>query len=399
MSCSPKATHAGRLPGTWAGGLNTVLRYAAATRWQDTFRENRPRPSRLDPYKSYLERRFAEGCTSVTRLHGDPSEAPPRPPTVRQVTGWLTRHPTALTEEVRAGLKDVLARCPELDTAAGHVRDCAEILTDRLGSTLPTWIDARAPSTCRARISPMMTKPTLTEHRSPWVVFTSPADPWLASETAALVQRNGLVLWLDGREMQDAASVFRTFARDLSFLGYFGHNWDALVDYLHDWHGPGHGDQDLAILIEHADDLLKSDFLGLFVSVLAQAAWNSNLRLDADGEPDERRQRTAQHFVFLLDHTAPAAFTEKAARGMDVAVALADGRLLATLTDVDWPGGDPASASWTAGPLSFADNEILSGMTIKAVKLFRDHLGCSIHEALDILQSRSEHLRRKQSDD
>ncbi|MFF5018631.1 ISL3 family transposase [Streptomyces sp. NPDC001165] len=146
-------------------GLNTVLRYANAARWQDTIRDNRPRPSRLDPYKPYLERRFAEGCTSVTRLHGEliaehapvtygmvrahiatlrgaPPAAPPRPPTVRQVTGWLTRHPTALTEEDRAGLKDVLARCPELDKTAGHVRDFAEILTDRLGSTLPTWIDA-----------------------------------------------------------------------------------------------------------------------------------------------------------------------------------------------------------------------------------------------------------------
>ncbi|MFJ2915510.1 hypothetical protein ACIO8F_40470 [Streptomyces sp. NPDC087228] len=47
-------------------GLNTVLRYANAARWQDTIRENQPRPSRLDPYKPYLERRFAEGCTSVT---------------------------------------------------------------------------------------------------------------------------------------------------------------------------------------------------------------------------------------------------------------------------------------------------------------------------------------------
>ncbi|MEU6051144.1 barstar family protein [Streptomyces xanthochromogenes] len=180
--------------------------------------------------------------------------------------------------------------------------------------------------------------------------------------------------------------------------GYFGHNWDALVDCLHDWHGPGRGNQDLAILIEHADDLLNSDFLGLFASVLAQAAWNSNLRLDSDDELDEWRQRIAQHFVLLLDHTAPAAFTEKAARGTDVAVALADGRLLVTLTDVDWPGGDPASAPWTAGPLSFADDEILTGMTIKALKMFRDHLGCSIHEALDILQSRSEHLPREQSD-
>ncbi|WLQ44032.1 transposase [Streptomyces laculatispora] len=146
-------------------GLNTVLRYAAAARWQDTIRENRPRSSRLGPYKPYLERRFAEGCTSVTRLHselvaehapvtyamvrahiatlrGAPAAAPPRPPTVRQVTGWLTRHPAPLTEEDRAGLKEVLARCPELDKAAGHVRDFGEILTDRLGSTLPTWIDA-----------------------------------------------------------------------------------------------------------------------------------------------------------------------------------------------------------------------------------------------------------------
>ncbi|MFE9446647.1 transposase [Streptomyces sp. NPDC006602] len=145
-------------------GLNTVLRYSSAARWQDTIRENQPRPSRLDPYKPYLERRFAEGCTSVTRLHseliaeqapvtygmvrahiatlrGAPSGAPPRPPTVRQVTGWLTRHPATLTEEDRVGLKEVLARCPELDKAGEHVRDFGEILTDRLGSTLPTWID------------------------------------------------------------------------------------------------------------------------------------------------------------------------------------------------------------------------------------------------------------------
>ncbi|MEU3620559.1 transposase [Streptomyces sp. NPDC006872] len=32
-------------------GLNTVRRYARAADWQDTLRENRPRPTRLDPYK------------------------------------------------------------------------------------------------------------------------------------------------------------------------------------------------------------------------------------------------------------------------------------------------------------------------------------------------------------
>ncbi|MFE7927896.1 transposase [Streptomyces sp. NPDC057456] len=61
---------------------------------------------------------------------------------MRQATGWLTRHPTALSEEDHADLKYVLARCPELDAAAGHVRDFGEILTSRLGATLPTWIDA-----------------------------------------------------------------------------------------------------------------------------------------------------------------------------------------------------------------------------------------------------------------
>lgn len=78
----------------------------------------------------------------IATLRGAPAGAPPRPPTVRQVTGWLTRHPTTLNEEDRAGLKEALAHCPELNQAAGHVRDFGEILTDRLGPTLPTWIDA-----------------------------------------------------------------------------------------------------------------------------------------------------------------------------------------------------------------------------------------------------------------
>ncbi|MET9520589.1 transposase [Streptomyces sp. NPDC002994] len=162
MKCSHRGTAIARHQ-SW--GLNTVLRYARAAHWQETLRANRPRSSRLDPYKPYLERRFATGCTSVTRLHRElldenapvtyqmvrayiatlravPPHAPPPPPTVRQVTGWLTRHPAALSEEERAALKDVLARCPELDAAAGHVRDFGEILTNRLGTTLPEWIDA-----------------------------------------------------------------------------------------------------------------------------------------------------------------------------------------------------------------------------------------------------------------
>ncbi|MGV9690964.1 hypothetical protein ACWDUX_17850 [Streptomyces sp. NPDC003444] len=58
------------------------------------------------------------------------------------MTGWLTRHPAALSEDDRVGLKGVLAHCPELDKAAGHVRDFGEILTGRLGVRLPARIDA-----------------------------------------------------------------------------------------------------------------------------------------------------------------------------------------------------------------------------------------------------------------
>ncbi|WP_425274812.1 transposase [Streptomyces viridosporus] len=35
-----------------------------------------------------------------------------------------------------------MARCPELDAAARHVRDFGEILTGRLGTRLPIWIEA-----------------------------------------------------------------------------------------------------------------------------------------------------------------------------------------------------------------------------------------------------------------
>ncbi|MFF8315542.1 hypothetical protein ACF06V_00040 [Streptomyces bobili] len=78
----------------------------------------------------------------IATLRGVPAGAPARPPTVRQVTGWLTRHPTALSEDDRADLKNVLARCPGLDTAAGHVRDFGDVLTGRLGAGLPAWSDA-----------------------------------------------------------------------------------------------------------------------------------------------------------------------------------------------------------------------------------------------------------------
>ncbi|WP_328743937.1 ISL3 family transposase [Streptomyces sp. NBC_00285] len=146
-------------------GRKTVMRYAHAARWQDMIVGMPLRPSKLDPYKPYLQRRWSQGCTNAIALHreitgqgypdgyasvrdylaafrrkaGTPA---PAPPSVRRVTGWLTRHPTTLSEEEHQYLKSILARCPELEAAHQHIRDFGEILTCRLGALLPDWIDA-----------------------------------------------------------------------------------------------------------------------------------------------------------------------------------------------------------------------------------------------------------------
>jgi RNAse (barnase) inhibitor barstar len=174
---------------------------------------------------------------------------------------------------------------------------------------------------------------SLTRRRPPWVVLTRRSDPWLNAETAELLEQGGCVFHLDGRELREPQALFAVFARELGFPGYFGRNWDALVDCLHDRHDR----TDSVVLIDHADGLLGADFLGIFVSVLCQAAWRANLQLDADGVPDPDWVAFALHFVFVLDDTPPAAFTEAAAGGMDVEVSLEEGRLIATLSGADWP--------------------------------------------------------------
>ncbi len=182
---------------------------------------------------------------------------------------------------------------------------------------------------------------TLTERQSPWVVVTRADDPWLTAELAKLQRQGGSVARLDGQELKEPTSLFAAFARELSFPSYFGHNWDALVDCLRDWHGHGVDTRDLVVLIDSADELAEAEFLGLFISVLCQAAWQANLQLDADGCPHEPWSPFALHFVFLLTQTAPVVFAESAATGMDVGVTASDGRLTATLTGTDWPGADP----------------------------------------------------------
>jgi hypothetical protein len=124
-------------------------------------------PSKLDPFKPYLIQRWAETDGKVTVLdlyreitacgfRGHYSTvrdwarrdlprpegftpAPP-PPSVRQVTGWLTRHPATLAEEEKLHRKAVLDRCPELTSAAELTNSFAEMLTTLSGDRPPEWI-------------------------------------------------------------------------------------------------------------------------------------------------------------------------------------------------------------------------------------------------------------------
>jgi hypothetical protein len=56
--------------------------------------------------------------------------------TVRQATRLLTSHPDHLDENSTLRLKELLARCPELDSVATCVSAFAEMMTERRGHDL-----------------------------------------------------------------------------------------------------------------------------------------------------------------------------------------------------------------------------------------------------------------------
>lgn len=151
-------------------GLHTVRRYARVATWQELAdgRWQGPRARKLDPFKSHLHQRVNEGSGKVAQLfreirargcpgsystvrdylgqhHPATTPLPPAPPTVRDVTGWLTRPPREPDRSRAARLKVLLDRCPELQAASGHVRTFATMLTQLSGQNLPQRIsDGRA---------------------------------------------------------------------------------------------------------------------------------------------------------------------------------------------------------------------------------------------------------------
>ncbi len=70
--------------------------------------------------------------------------APPAPAkaTPRRVTRWIMTNPANLGAGDQVRLKEILARCPELDATAGHVNTFATMMCQRTGEQLSAWMDA-----------------------------------------------------------------------------------------------------------------------------------------------------------------------------------------------------------------------------------------------------------------
>jgi Transposase len=148
-------------------GLHTVQRLDRAATWQELVdgRWKGPRPSKLDPFKAYLDQHADGRRGSIQRLFREvqalgydgsypvvrdylarnrPAREPlpPAPPTVREVTNWLCRRPDTLTEDEKPRLAAILDRCPELRAASGQVRAFAAMITGLTGQDLPQWMAA-----------------------------------------------------------------------------------------------------------------------------------------------------------------------------------------------------------------------------------------------------------------
>ena len=156
-------------PAADAGPPEPAGKFAERARCKQELADGRwqaPRPSKLDPFKPYLDQHAGQGHGSFTRLFHEirdrgydgsysvvrnyldqqrPAKAPlpQAPPTVRDVTCWLTRRPDCLTQDERPRLKAILDRCPKLQAASDQIRAFAAMITQLTGQDLPQWI-ARA---------------------------------------------------------------------------------------------------------------------------------------------------------------------------------------------------------------------------------------------------------------
>ena len=142
----------------------TVHRYLSFTTDDDLLGQGRrQRATGLDAHADFLARRYAEGARggvlqkeleacgvkvserTVRRFTARfQTEQPAKPaiPKVRDVIALVTTHPDKRTAEDTVLLKDLCARCPDLELLCTQVRRFASILLTRPGAErLAAWID------------------------------------------------------------------------------------------------------------------------------------------------------------------------------------------------------------------------------------------------------------------
>jgi hypothetical protein len=146
----------------------TVQRFAREPDVDKLLVKATSRDTRLDPFKPWINQRWNEGITGAAALHAElrgqgwtgseqavrryvrpfrrlaaaPAPAPVVPKT-RQITRWLLTRPDHLQPGELDQLTALLARCPHLESLAGHVRGFAEMMTARLGQQqLEPWLAA-----------------------------------------------------------------------------------------------------------------------------------------------------------------------------------------------------------------------------------------------------------------
>lgn len=170
--------------------------------------------------------------------------------------------------------------------------------------------------------------------QAPWVVFGSQRAVEIEGQVAALEAAGGRSYHLQARDFTDMVSTCDAFAAALGFPGYFGRNWDALVDCLDDLHVHETGGVGIVVVVHGADVLLDSEDLKILMTTLCLAADRANTDVDPDGCPRERPV-VIEHFVFLVDEVEVEQFAARI-EDPDLVVEIVDGFLTVTLNLAVW---------------------------------------------------------------
>ncbi len=169
---------------------------------------------------------------------------------------------------------------------------------------------------------------------SGWVVFVPRGTAEVHRQLRELEARGGRVLRLDSSDLLTEQGIYDAFAEGLQFPGYFGRNWDAMVDCLDDLCGAVTGGAGVAVVIDEADRLLGAEHFPLFVSVLCQGADRANSAVDLDGCPLDR-PAIAQCFVFEFGEFDGERIAWRV-KQPDLAITSGDGYVAAALNPEVW---------------------------------------------------------------